>query len=92
MYTKHLNIVKQYLLPLILFILTFIIYLHNLSASIYGGDSGDFLSAIAVRGVPHPSGYPLYMLLGIVASWLPIPQTLAWKVDLHRRLQILHFS
>ena len=82
MYTKHLNIVKQHLLPSTLFILTFIIYLHNLSVSVYGGDSGDFLSAIAVRGVPHPSGYPLYMLLGILASWLPIPQTLAWKVDL----------
>ena len=25
-------------------------------------DGGDFLAAIATRGVPHPSGYPTYLL------------------------------
>lgn len=68
--------------PFCVFIISLLAYIHNLSASVYGGDSGDFLSAIAVRGVPHPSGYPLYTLLGILASWLPIHQTLAWKVGL----------
>lgn len=58
------------------------VYLHNLSASVYGGDSGDFLSAIVVKGVPHPSGYPLYTILGIIFNSLPIHQTVAWKVDL----------
>ena len=46
--------IKMVLPPLILFLFTFAIYVHNLSAGVYGGDSGDFLSAIAVKGVPHP--------------------------------------
>lgn len=66
----------------ILFLGTFVIYLHHLSPGVYGGDTGDYLSAIAVRGVVHPSGYPLYTMLGIFMSLLPIPQTLAWKVGL----------
>ena len=29
-----------------------------------GGDGGDLAAAVATFGVPHPSGYPTYMLLG----------------------------
>lgn len=28
-----------------------------------GGDSGDFIAAAACNGIPHPSGYPLYITL-----------------------------
>lgn len=28
------------------------------------GDAGEFTLALALRGVPHPTGYPLYVLLG----------------------------
>src|SRR6185437_15947553 len=74
--------VKQFLPHIALFLFTFFIYLHNLSGSVFGGDAGDFLSAIAVKGVAHPTGFPLFMLFGIIASYIPIHQTLAWKVDL----------
>lgn len=37
----------------------------------YGGDGGDFLAAILSGGVPHPSGYPAYVLLGRLAQQLP---------------------
>ncbi len=66
----------------VIFFATFFVYVHNLSRGVYGGDAGDFLSAIAVRGIPHPSGYPLFTLLGILASYLPIHQTFAFKVSL----------
>ncbi|MBI2074527.1 MAG: DUF2723 domain-containing protein [Candidatus Levybacteria bacterium] len=68
--------------PLILFLVTFLIYLHNLSSSVYGGDVGDFLIAVAVKGVAHPSGYPLFTIIGIILSYIPLNQTLAWKVGL----------
>lgn len=66
----------------LLFLSCFSLYLHHLSTSVYGGDSGDLLSAIAVVGVAHPSGYPLYTLLGIALSFFPITATLAWKVGI----------
>lgn len=70
------------LVPLFIFLFCFSIYLHNLSHGVYGGDVGDFLSAIAVRGVPHPPGYPLFTLFGVLSSHLPFAETLAYKVGI----------
>ena len=38
----------------------------------YGNDGGDFLAAILTGGIPHPTGYPSYMLLGILFQQIPI--------------------
>ncbi len=65
-----------------LFLITFTVYVHNLSPSVYGGDSGDFIAAALTKGVPHPSGYPLYTILGILSLKLPIVATPAWKFGL----------
>ena len=32
--------------------------------TIYVGDSGELVAAVYTLGIPHPSGYPLYVLLG----------------------------
>lgn len=55
---------KRYLLPILLFFLIFLIYIHNLSRSVYGGDVGDLVSAASLGGVPHAPGYPLFTFLG----------------------------
>jgi hypothetical protein len=47
----------------------------------HGADGGDLLAAVATRGVPHPSGYPTYVLLGRLAAHLPAG-------DLARRLTL----
>jgi len=52
------------------------IYLAMLPAAItaanYSKDSGDFLTAALTGGVPHPSGYPTYILLLKLFLGLPI--------------------
>jgi hypothetical protein len=35
-------------------------------------DSAEFMTAAVTLGVPHPSGYPLYVLLTHLFTWLPI--------------------
>lgn len=40
-----------------------IIYSQTLSSSIFAGDSGDLASAAIVKGIAHPPGYPLYLIL-----------------------------
>ncbi|MCL4541719.1 MAG: DUF2723 domain-containing protein [Chloroflexi bacterium] len=37
-----------------------------------GGDSGELVRAAVVLGVPHPTGYPLWILLAHLASLVPI--------------------
>ncbi|MBK7586386.1 MAG: DUF2723 domain-containing protein [Myxococcales bacterium] len=45
------------------------------------GDSAELVTAAHVWGVPRPSGYPLWTLLGHVASTLPLG-TVAFRVNL----------
>ncbi len=40
------------------------VYASGACRSIFVGDSGELVTAAATLGIPHPSGYPLYVLLG----------------------------
>jgi len=54
--------------PVVAGLLALALYFWTAAPSIVwrdgGGDSGDLATAIATGGVPHPPGYPLYVLLG----------------------------
>jgi hypothetical protein len=43
----------------------------QLSSANYGGDGGDLLAAVLTGGVPHPSGYPTYLLWAGLLQFLP---------------------
>lgn len=47
----------------------------------HGEDSGDLLVASATLGIPHPTGYPLYVVLGRVASLVPLG-SIAYRINL----------
>ncbi len=38
----------------------------------YGSDGGDLLAAVLTSGIPHPTGYPTYVLLGNLFQLIPI--------------------
>jgi hypothetical protein len=61
------------------------VYAVTLSSTVtwrnHGEDSGDLLVASATLGIPHPTGYPLYVVLGRVASLVPIG-SLAYRINL----------
>ena len=59
---------RKYIIPLILFLFTFLVYIHNLSRGVYGGDSGDLITAAFVGGVAHPPGYPFFVFLGFLLT------------------------
>lgn len=56
----------------LLFGLSGLVYFFTLTNTVFGGDSGDLVSAIITGGFPHPPGYPLYTILGIFFNHLPI--------------------
>ncbi len=41
---------------------------QDLSTVHFGSDGGDYLTAILTGGVPHPTGYPIYLFLGEAAQ------------------------
>jgi hypothetical protein len=46
-----------------------------------GADGGDLITAAATGGVPHPSGYPTYLLVARLFQYLPLG-TLAFRTNL----------
>src|SRR5512139_4186294 len=58
--------------------------LYGLGAcpTIYVGDSGELVTAAHTLGIPHPSGYPLYVLLGKLWTLLVPVGSIAYRMSL----------
>ncbi|MDY7041189.1 MAG: DUF2723 domain-containing protein, partial [Chloroflexota bacterium] len=69
------------LLPTILALGTFALYLRTLSPTIGQADSFEFQVVAYTLGVAHPTGYPLYILLGKLFTLLPVGDV-AYRVNL----------
>ena len=63
-------------------VVIFGLYLLTLSPDVLPGDSGEFQALIPIGGVLHPSGFPLYQLLGRAEIFLLPVGTVAWRVNL----------
>lgn len=72
--------IKKIIIPFGLFLFTLIIYILTLEPSVYWIDSGNFLSAVYKLSIPYPTGFPLYILLAKIFSFLPIKE-FAWRVN-----------
>lgn len=60
----------------------FAVYVAGAARTIYVGDSGDLATAVYVLGVPHPTGYPLYVLLGKLWTLLVPIGSIAFRLSL----------
>ena len=56
------------------------LYVLTLAPSVMPGDYAEFQLCAAVLGVPHPTGYPLYVLLGKLFTLLPLGDV-AYRVN-----------
>ncbi len=72
---------RNVIIALILFALTLAVYGATMCRTIYTGDDGDFITAMATGGTPHPTGYPLFCLLGRVFLLLPLGEP-AFRINL----------
>jgi hypothetical protein len=59
-----------HLLTLALFFAFLLLYMRTAAPSVLSGDSAEFQFAAPLLGVPHPTTYPLYVLLGKLATLL----------------------
>lgn len=57
------------------------LYVRTLAPSVMPGDYAEFQFCAAILGVPHPTGYPLYILLGKLFTLLPFGDV-AYRVNL----------
>lgn len=61
--------------------LAFLLYLLTCSPTVNSTDSGELITVAWTGSIAHPPGYPLYTLLGILVSHLPIGDV-AWRMNL----------
>jgi len=59
-----------------------VVYGATLSPGALGGDPGELQFVPYILGMAHPSGMPLYVLLGKVWSSLPLGPNVAWRMSL----------
>src|SRR4051812_26902024 len=62
--------------------LVFSLYLLTLSPSVAMWDTGEYMAAVKVLGIPHPPGNPFFMLLAHAFASLPIPVSYAGRINI----------
>lgn len=71
--------------PLAVFALVLLVYgataVPDLTIAFHSGDGGELITAVFTGGVPHPPGYPTYLLLGRLAALLPV-EPVAYRFSL----------
>lgn len=75
-------VARDRLVALAVGVALFAIYTAGACRTIYVGDSGELVAAVHVLGVPHPSGYPLYVLLGKIWTLLVPIGSIAFRMSL----------
>jgi len=63
------------------FLLSFAVYAKTLCPTVFWWDSGELIANAAVLGIPHRPGFPIYVLLARLFSFLPF-SSFALRVNL----------
>lgn len=58
-----------------------VLYVRTLAPDLLLGDSGEFQTLVYTLGMTHPTGYPVFVLLGRLFTIIPIGD-LAWRANL----------
>ncbi len=60
----------------------FVIYFSTMAPSVLQIDTGELAAAQALPGIAHPTGYPLFTMLGWLFSLLPLPVSTIFQLNL----------
>ena len=76
-----MNFLKKYY-AVLTGIFVFIIYLTTLAPSVVEIDSGELSTVQATLGIAHPTGYPLFTILGHIFYIIPLPFSKIYQLNL----------
>jgi len=76
-----MNFVKKYFYFVTAFFV-FIVYLFTLAPSVIQIDSGELAAVQATLGIAHPTGYPLFTVIGYLFSLIPLPFTKIFQLNI----------
>jgi hypothetical protein len=64
------------------FAVSFIIYLTTLAPTVWFIDSGELSAVASTLGIAHPTGYPLFTLIGHLFTLLPVSSSEVYNLNL----------
>ncbi|MCX7878819.1 MAG: DUF2723 domain-containing protein [Ignavibacteria bacterium] len=73
---------NRYLFALVPSLFCLVVYIITLHPTVTFMDSGELAAVCYTFGIPHPTGYPLYLILGFLFSHLPLPFSVIYKLNL----------
>jgi hypothetical protein len=76
-----MNFLKKYY-AVLTGLLIFIIYLITIAPTIIQIDAGELTAVQALLGIAHPTGYPLFTIVGYLFSKIPLPFTPAYQLNI----------
>lgn len=71
----------DFLLAALTFLLGLALYVRTLAPSVLFADGAEFQTLAVTLGMTHPTGYPIYLLIAKVFTWLPVG-SIAYRVNL----------
>src|SRR5262245_917735 len=72
----------DYIVGVSLALMAFGLYLFTLAPTVLEADAGEFQFVPWLPGIAHPTGYPLYLMLGWLWSHLLPMGEVAWRMNL----------
>ena len=66
---------------------SFIVYIVTLCPTVNFIDSGELVTACATMGIAHPTGYPLFTLIGWIVAHLPLGLRIIYQFNLLAALE-----
>jgi len=69
------------MIPIIIFTASMLLYIATLAPTISFFDSGEMIAGAYTLGVSHPPGYPVYVTLGKLFTFIPM-NNIAFRVNL----------
>lgn len=76
------RLTKPWVAAGVVFIITFVVYMLTMDPSMGYIDAGELSAVCATLGIAHPSGYPLFTLIGWVFAQLPIAESVIVRLNI----------
>jgi len=63
-------------------VVVFLVYYSTMAPSVLQIDTGELAAAQALAGIAHPTGYPLFTMLGWLFASIPLPFSVIYQLNL----------
>ncbi len=77
-----LEYITQHYYKIILTVIIFIVYMVTLAPSVQQIDSGELAAVQCTLGIAHPTGYPLFTMVGYIFQLIPLPLSSILKLNI----------